>query len=48
MGKEELSLHRKHYEVEPYFETKEDKKAWKMAKKEEKLIRAERLSVLKH
>ncbi len=48
MGKEELSLHRKHYEVEPYFETKEDKKAWKMAKKEEKMIRAERLSVLKH
>jgi len=48
MGHEELSLHHKHYEVEPFFETKAHKEAWKLKKKEEKMIRDERRRVLKH
>ena len=48
MSDEELKLHRKIYEVEPFFETKADKQAWKMAKKEDKMIKDERRAFLKH
>ena len=48
MSEEELELHHHHYEVEPFFYSHADKKAWKLHKKEEKALRDERRRVLKH
>ena len=48
MSEEELELHHHHYEVEPFFASHAEKKAWKLHKKEEKALREERRRVLKH
>ena len=39
MSEEELKLYHKHYEVEPFFETKAGRDEWKWQKKQEKLWR---------
>lgn len=48
MGEEELSLHHRRFEVEPFFETHKEKAEWKFVKREEKFARQERRHELKH
>ena len=48
MSDEELNLHHKHYEVEPFFHSVAERDEWKWQKKQEKLRREERRRVLKH
>jgi len=48
MSEEELELHHHIYEVEPFFYSHAEKKAWKLHKKEEKALREERRRILKH
>ena len=48
MGEEELELHHHQYEVEPFFYSHAEKKAWKLNKKATKALREERRKLIKH
>ena len=48
MSEEELELHHHIHEIEPFFYTHAEKRAYKLHKKAAKMLREERRKMLKH